>query len=298
MAIGFLFGIHRILYLIVIGSSTIAIAGNILVLFHQAGPVGLRIGGFMTHVGFGVMLVGILVSSAFSQTDRLNLFANAEPQTVLGHEVKYKGLEGSLSEPGNSVLVEVESDRGAFEADPEYFDAGRTYGIMRRPYIKKYPLYDLYLSPQDQQYVGEGNRMILSKGESGKISDYNIRFIDFDMSSHVDSVGMSVGAILEVTTKDSTEQVTPYLAFAAGGKTLKPATLPEGGSVAVDNIAADAGMVSLEFAGVDGAELVDVLVLEVSRKPLINLVWVGLLLICIGTFISFVRRRRLQLNQG
>ncbi len=44
-------------------------------------------------------------------------------------------------------------------------------------------------------------------------------------------------------------------------------------------------------------EVMDLLILEVSKKPLINLVWLGVVMICVGTGISYVRRRRLQLTQ-
>jgi cytochrome c biogenesis factor len=41
-------------------------------------------------------------------------------------------------------------------------------------------------------------------------------------------------------------------------------------------------------------DVVDLLVLEVSKKPLINLVWLGVIMVCGGTFVSFVRRRKMQ----
>lgn len=62
----------------------------------------------------------------------------------------------------------------------------------------------------------------------------------------------------------------------------------------LSDIQADAGMVSLQFAGVPGMDVVDLLVLEVSTKPLINMVWLGLIMVCVGTFVSFIRRRKMQ----
>ncbi len=166
---------------------------------------------------------------------------------------------------------------------------------MRKPFIKKYLLYDLYLSPQSQQTVGDGDKMILAKGEQDSISDLGVKFLGFDMSSHDEGQGMSVGAILEVTRDSVTQKVTPYMSFTETGKKSVEAKLPDGdGSVILRDIQADAGMVSLQFAGVKGMDVVDLLVLEVSTKPLINLVWLGIIMICVGTLISFVRRRRLQ----
>lgn len=290
-----LFGVSQLLYLVLIFSAAFALFGNLFIIFMQPGRVGLRVGGFVTHMGFGVLLIGIVISSAFSQGEKINLHSGLAPLNSMGYSIAYKGMQGDISNKNNAVLLDVKKGNSEFEADPKLFLAGRNQGIMRKPFIKKYLLYDLYLSPQSQQTVGDGDKMILAKGQQDTISDLGIRFLGFDMGSHDEGQGMSCGAVLEVTRDSVTQQVTPYLSFTETGKKSVEAKLPDGdGSVILRDIQADAGMVSLQFAGVKGMDIVDLLVLEVSTKPLINLVWLGIIMICVGTFISFVRRRRLQ----
>lgn len=290
-----LMGVGQIVYLLMIFAAAFALFGNLFIIFIQRGKVGLRVGGFLTHIGFGVLMIGIVVSSAFSESEKINLHSGMGPMTSMGYQISYNGLEGDIGTRNNAVLLEVEKGDSRFEADPKFFIASENQGVMRKPYIRKFLLYDLYLSPQNQQTVGDGDKMILAKGEQDTVSNLGVKFIDFDMDQHFESGEMAVGAVLEVTHDSVTETVTPYLSFTERGKETMAAQLPGGeGSVLLRDIQADAGMVSLQFSGIKGMDVVDLLVLEVSKKPLINLVWLGIILICIGTLVSFARRRRMQ----
>ena len=294
VVVAWLGGVSQILYLLVVGAGSLALFGNLIVIYHQPDKIGLRLGGFLTHMGFGVMLIGIVVSSAFTSTERVNLTAGSEPSTALGYQISYQGLEGDIRTKDNGVKLEIADGNGTYQARPHYFDIGRNQGIMRRPFIKKYLWLDLYLSPQEQQYVGDGDKLVLGKGEASRISDYEVKFLEFDMNAHDGDEGMAVGAVLEVSHDSVTTTVTPVMSFSTTGKTFQSAELPQGGTVVLNDIAADRGMVALQFAGVPGVEVLDLFILEVSTKPLINLVWLGVGLICVGTFLSFMRRRRLQ----
>ncbi len=294
-----LLGVTQVMYLLMIFMSLFALFGNIWIVFLQPNPVGLRIGGFMTHMGFGVLMVGIVVSSAFAQTDKVNLYTNDQAVPSFGYNIKYKGMGGDLTNKDNPVWLEVQDGHESWKADPKMFIAQENQGLMRKPYIRKFLLYDLYLSPQEHRTMGDGDKVTLSKGEEKKIGEYGVRFKQFDLGDHADASTMQVGAVLEVTGNGKTETVVPRMAFSQTGRQYMEAKMPDGnGSIMLQDIQADAGMVSLKFSGVPGMDIVDLLVLEVSKKPLINLVWLGVVMICAGTFVSFVRRRKLQFAQA
>jgi cytochrome c-type biogenesis protein CcmF len=295
--VALLLGVTQVMYLLMIFFACFALFGNVAVMFPRPGKVGLRIGGFLTHMGFGIMMIGIVISSAFSRSEKINLYAGDEPTTSFEYKIAYKGMAGEPSTKDNAARIEVTEGDSKFEADPKLFVAKENQGIMRKPYIRKHLLFDLYLSPQEQQTVGEGDRLTLAKGESGKMGDYDIKFVSFDMGNHMGGGDMEVGAVLEVTRGDETDSLTPRMALTPAGKKYVKAAMPGGiGSVALENIQADNGTVMLQFFDLPGVDVKDLLVLEVSKKPLINLVWLGVTLICIGSFIAFIRRRRLQFN--
>ncbi len=293
--LAFVFDVTQIMYLLMIFTALFALFGNFFVVFLQPNRVGLRIGGFLTHMGFGVMMVGIVISSAFSQTDKVNLYSNQGPADSFQYKIAYKGMEGDITNKDNSVMLEVQDGHSQFKADPKMFIAQENQGLMRKPFIRKYFLYDLYLSPQEQRVMGEGDQMVLTKGEVKQVGEYDVKFTNFDMGNHSDPNTMEVGAVLEVTHAGKTETVIPRMAFTQSGKQFLSAQMPDGsGNIVLQDIQADAGTVSLKFSGVPGMDVVDLLVLEVSKKPLINLVWLGVIMVCGGTFVSFVRRRKMQ----
>lgn len=289
------FGVSNVMYLLMIFTAAFALFGNIAVIWYQPGRIGLRLGGFLTHMGFGIMMIGIIASSAFSETKTVNLYAGDQPTGAFDYQISYKGLSGDLTTKDNAARLEVNDNGSRFEADPKIFIAKENQGLMRKPYVRKQLLYDLYLSPQDQKIMGEGDKLILTKGEQGKIGEYGVKFTSFDMGSHGQSGDMQVGAVLEVTKGSETKEVIPRMAFTRGGKEFLQAEMPNGdGRVTLRDIQADAGRVSLAFSGVPGMDVIDLLVLEVSKKPLINMVWLGVVMICVGTYFSYLRRKRLQ----
>ncbi len=180
--VAIIFGVTQILYLLMIFFACFALFGNIAVVYQQPGNVGLRWGGFVTHMGFGIMMVGIVVSSAFSQIgEGQSLSPVRKPTPAFQYKIAYKGMAGDMNTKDNAAKLEVDDQGTIFEADPKLFIAKENQGLMRKPYIRKYLFYDLYLSPQEQQTVGEGNQLILGKGESGKMGDYGVKFANFDM---------------------------------------------------------------------------------------------------------------------
>jgi cytochrome c biogenesis factor len=89
--------------------------------------------------------------------------------------------------------------------------------------------------------------------------------------------------------------------MGSDGRQTKPAIIhpksayaPEV-SVTLNNLNADTKMVELVFSGLGEAEAVDhdhaeQLVVEFSQKPFMSILWVGTVLLLIGTLISFTQR--------
>jgi len=126
----------------------------------------------------------------------------------------------------------------------------------------------------------------LTKGEEKELGGYRIRFLDFDLSPHDVGQGGGVGAILEVRGEELQTQITPTIEFDPQGRRIsKPAELPDGGFVYLGQIRADAGQIQITLGSGE-----EILFLEVSRKPLINFVWLGVILISVGMLLAAQRR--------
>jgi len=104
---------------------------------------------------------------------------------------------------------------------------------------------------------------------------------------------MVVGAKLELSQDGEKQIIVPALIVGIEGeKEQKGAELPQGdGIVYLDEIDADTKMISLTILDTS-QDAGETLILEMSRKPLIGLVWVGTALMMIGLGITWWRRKK------
>jgi cytochrome c-type biogenesis protein CcmF len=141
----------------------------------------------------------------------------------------------------------------------------------------------------------------ISKGQTIPTGQFDLTFTGFTMGEHGEtgSGGVTVAANLQLSTGDTTIQVAPALSQESGpdGNSWlvdKPARVSIGGTeynISINHILADQGAVVLSIPQLASASHAEQLVLDVSRIPLINLVWIGAILIMLGTLLTFLRRR-------
>lgn len=295
LIIGLLFGVKNIEYLFFIGAASAGAGAQIIVLSKQIPNNLAGAGGYLTHFGFALMLIGILASSAFSSNYNL-VIPRSQAKSAYGFDIAYQGMSGSIADQNNKILLTLNRDGKIMEAHPEYFYTRRLDGIMKRPYIRKNLAYDLYFSPQEVQEIPGGHGLMLRKGQSQSVGDYTIKFVDFEIASHEGTAGMSVGAWLEVSNAGKTETVVPVLRSDASGTKMisDPINLftDSDYKIKLDKIFADQGTVSLSIPGLVEAGPKDKLILDVSKKPGINLLWLGTIIVFIGMFLSVRKRFR------
>ncbi|MEW5924519.1 MAG: cytochrome c biogenesis protein CcsA [Candidatus Zixiibacteriota bacterium] len=295
LIIALLFGVRNIEYLFFIAAAAAGAGAHIIVLSKQIPGNLAGAGGYLTHFGFAMMLMGILASSAFSSNYNLVL-PRSQAKSAYDIDVTYQGMSGSIADQKNEILLALSHDGKTTEARPQYFYTRRMDGIMKRPYIRKNLTYDLYFSPQEVQEIPGGHGLMLRKGQSQSVGDYTIKFVDFEVASHEGSAGMSVGAWLEVSSGGKTETVVPVLRSDASGTKMisDPINLFSNSDykIKLDKIFADQGTVSLSIPGLVEAGPRDKLILDVSKKPGINLLWLGTIIVFIGMFLSARKRFR------
>jgi cytochrome c-type biogenesis protein CcmF len=207
-------------------------------------------------------------------------------------------MQHDITHPHNELILTIEEGSSSHEARPELYYSPRTDGIMRKPYVRKSLLYDLYFSPEQIQETGHQHGLHLKKGEQRKIGNYTVTFWGYEMGQHDQSKGsLRVAAIVDIEDSDTLYTVRPAKEMISGEEGSSfvdfPASFgPEGEyTVTLDKILADQGEVVLDIPGLLDDMPEDRLIMDVSKKPLINLVWVGTTLVLIGGLIAFVRRR-------
>ena len=302
--LAFVFKVRSPIYLICIFVAFLAFVGNSFVLVKRS-KGGLKfIGGFLTHVGVGLLLVGIITSSGYNKSQKISLPRN-ETKEAFGYQFTYLGMDsssspasGGISEGKNDVLkIKVQKGNKHFMARPKYYFSEYNKGIMRTPHIKINPLYDLYLTPLEHSQ-GEDtveNLFQIRKGEALEERGYTIKFVGFDLASHAQEGQASVGAILEVEHNGEKATLTPTMGMGGieESQIKRMVHLPGGNDhLILEKIDADRKAIELNLVLAEEETSEDLLVLNVSKKPLINLFWLGTVLILLGLIIATYRRTK------
>jgi len=283
--VAFILKVKEIKLVLLLFTSLLAAFVNVEVLVSRLRESWVELGGYLAHFGLAIMLIGVLASSGYDSSERLAI-AEGRTESALGHELTFQKVR-ELSPKRAEVWIEVRNGVDSFIAKP-LFTMG-DQGLVRTPFIKKYLFSDFYISPEQisNNQEREGESLILTKGEEKELGGYRIRFLDFDLSPHDVGQGGGVGAILEVKSEKLQTQITPLIQFDPQGRRIsEPGELPdEGGLVFLEQIWADSGQILIRVASAE-----EVLILEVSRKPLINFVWLGVILISVGMLLATKRR--------
>jgi len=296
LMVSLLVGVRDPLYLMLFAVAPMAAATNLTA---AAGCLPHRwrtAAGHLTHLGFGIMVIGVLASSAFA-TSRQLILSTDEGGESYGVQLEYLGMENDIMHPRNELILTLDDGEGPREVRPELYYSRRLDGLMKRPHIERYWLSDLYLAPQQLQPAEEGGLQI-TKGETHELLGYRLTFLGFEMASHAGSAEeLRVKTIIEVQHEGVIDTLAPALVMATDQYgnpqyVSEPAYLDSAETmpINVQKILADQGAVILDIPGLDTGKP-ETLVLDITKKPMIILVWIGTTIVLLGCLVAFIRRR-------
>ncbi len=296
--LGFAFNITSVSMLIFLFSSGFGLASNVIAIVRKARINWINIGGPLSHFGTAILFIGIVVSGQLSTTQR-TLLVEGESKWIDGHEYIYTGF--TEVQGGKSFAeIEMKADGETYIARPAFYYSRYNQGVMREPHVFESLFADIYLSPlerreHDGAHAGAG--MQIKKGETKNYADLQVTFLSFEMGNHLAEGQFGVGAVLDIKRGDEVRKVTPVMVISDKGRNSIPA--PVGFSnpgeksfeVSLTAMNADAKMVELTFSGLEaGAKQKEQLLIEISHKPFMSILWAGTVLIMLGSIISFTRR--------
>jgi cytochrome c-type biogenesis protein CcmF len=288
-------GVVDMLHVLFVAAAALAIGSNLVRVAVQLSRQWRAAGGAVAHLGFAILMIGVLASSAYTSDDRLVL-PRGQAETALGVRLSYQGMRHDVMTARNELILGLDDGSGEREVRPRLYYAERLNGIMRNPYIDRTLLSDLYLAPQQVIEEELGSALTLRRGESRQVGDLTLTFDGFQAPQHGESGGpMRIDARVIVAGSDAVDTLWPGLEVIAdeAGNPLRqsrPAVLEKDSlTISLDRVLADDGAVVISVLGLEEGSP-ETLVLEISRKPLINLVWLGAILITLGGCLAYVRR--------
>jgi cytochrome c-type biogenesis protein CcmF len=182
---------------------------------------------------------------------------------------------------------------------------------MREPDIWMMLTKDFYVTPLSYEdgasattTSDQGKRVTLKKGESIDYKGNKISFDSFNfpadaMSAMMGGGSFTIGANLTVDAYGKTYKVEPKMSSTEGNRKFIASQL-EDIDLLIEMTNLDAsGSVNLVLKSLSGANdeqivatKTEVLSIEASIKPFINLIWSGVILMVIGFMIAVVKRTK------
>jgi cytochrome c-type biogenesis protein CcmF len=258
-ALGVFVGAHGVLYVTFLLVSLFAFFSNLLKTFDEARHHRFRVaGGYLAHVGLGLMLAGIIISSAYDRSEKITLPLN-ESRQVMGYTLTFRGVEKPTPTAHEAMLVEVQDRHGDhYIARPHLFRNPKSNQLVANPDVSMHLTHDIYVSPIefDPGRAPEiGETVDLGTGETGKVGPFTITFDGFDMSGgHTQGGPVSIGALLTVHHGAEVQKVTPFITSTDAGFSSDPVPLTgvTGASIAISGVNASQRRVRLSIGGIGG----------------------------------------------
>lgn len=266
------------------------------------------VGGAVSHIGVGLLFLGFITTAMYDRQQTIQL-VQGEPVEALGYTLTYTGYSPAGHERW-FFNVTAERNGRTINLAPVMYQSDFNNSLIRNPDIVNRLTFDFYLAPLglDTKEVDgvAGSTHTLNRGTAKMFEDYSVTFVGFDMDSERHVMGsdeMVIGVMLDVVHNGETERVTPRVISGSEGMDSRAAMTsdsqlqfnvlsirpdqenPNRSSVNVEIIK---GGTTLTASGPSGTQ--DVLIVEASIQPFINLVWLGTIITIIGLIITIVRR--------
>ncbi|SOE20374.1 cytochrome c-type biogenesis protein CcmF [Spirosomataceae bacterium TFI 002] len=346
-------------YIILLTASIFGLVCNLSILTDLFKGKFKVAGGVIAHVGVGLMLLGIMFSSAYERTISINMtgnqiFSDSEKESrenvllwlnrplkmgdftldyrgefvdvrgVPGYiEKKYvkpiigsgfKGLALAPITDNNDTLVN-RFDTLAYEAENTYyqvaysdskgnefnlyprFQVNESMGNVASPDIKQFWNRDIYshvtyvTREQDKEWSAPMDYNVALR-DTFFLNDYVAILDDVVGVNEIDGMELKEGdaaavAILRLLERDGEKIMKPTFVIKEGQVWSKPVVSNELGVKAqLSRIDPVSGLFTFSISRSER----EYIVLKVIEKPLINLLWLGIILLIIGITVSAVRR--------
>ncbi len=316
--------------LLMFAAGTFAALTNVLLLLPRLKRRESRrtVGGFVAHMGAGLVLMGVACLVAFSRNDQVNLIKD-RPVETLGYKLTYLGTTSNIYDRDNALRIRVERGGRTWEANPHLYIAPlggqnmlfgnppaifpniynvRSLGDLM-PWNNPYPWGDLYIAHQKGPLSTDENSpnagWVAEAMNEKTFGDYTFKFwgLDFDdktremmKSGGMDAVNkldeVRVRALVDVIYKGEKTSVAPEIVMTKTGMSTVPVKIPgtQNGVLTLDEPRFPQAA-QLSTTGLpDPSELLRI---DISTKPMVGLVWLGTLLYTLGGLVAW-RRRALE----
>jgi cytochrome c-type biogenesis protein CcmF len=302
----FFLGFREPITLLVVVLLAFAAYANLGAIWRRVRTSRVTIGGFLTHFGLAVGIIGLILSNAYEGKQRV-IVIQGQDTMAFGYRWRYLGMTGDAQQFGdprfdkhNRVRIEVARHGEKFIAEPRfYLDRRRMQNnSVVWPWIRRWWDHDLYVSFFAPPQVDASPLTArLHEGEKAQVGDYTLRFLQLRGEGAMGREGFRAIARVRLHKAGWKQpvEVEPFRVVTQNGVIPVPITLPDGAVLVMGDMDVGQRLVEFQLLMVPGKSetwLRWVVPLEVYYKPFTILVWLGPPLALLGGLLAMVRRAR------
>jgi cytochrome c-type biogenesis protein CcmF len=271
------------------------------------------LGGYIAHIGIALFMLGVVATGGFSESKQIELI-KGEPKEVFGREITFTGWAPFDNGKKYHFNLDIKDGNDIETIKPVMFIAEFNNSLMREPDILSSFTRDFYVSPvsYDEGKAGAHDHAnsasaTLTKGQGFMYENTSITFTKFNfppdaMQAMQEGMEFKIGAQLLIKHNEKEYSVEPKMITKEGNRTFESVEVKEANLlIEMKNLDAG-GTVNLVFSKLDAAGEKEtetnfegkreILTIDASIKPFINLVWLGVILVTAGFVISTIRRSK------
>lgn len=306
-------GVQEFKYMLLSLTAFFALFANLDFIITKIAKSPKSLGAYVSHFGVAILILGAIVSGAYSVSQTVML-EKGETKEVLGYNMTFTGrnqIETHLFDREKYEFhIKIEKNGSESVVSPILYwsDYNNREAVFLEPGIDEKLFKDIYVSPVSIESESQMESFQIAVGETLNFpgdENINVTLIGFDRSKVVadaNATEVMIGSIVEFILPDESKQTdTLYAWLRLENALTNPIPIDIEGlpwAMGLNNMMMNEERTDIAYAELiykpsneEWPEYKEFFTFEASIKPLINLVWVGTILLVGGFFMSMPKYR-------
>jgi len=299
-------GVYNFMMILLIFSSAFALIVNAEIAFKIVKGNLKNLGGYISHIGIALFILGIVGSGAYSDEVNVDLVKN-KPSQAFGYEMTFTGYTPIENNTKYAFNVSMKKGDNTYTVSPVMYMSDYNNSLMREPAILNLFSKDIYLAPlgydegTNSDTDPHSEVVKLQKGVTTEYQGSKISFDKFNISSETMAdmqagKDFQMGAILTLEANGKKEEFE-LLRKSVSGEVIFTEHTSENAGIKIQLTNLTAEMIEVSIAPINDTHdhsmdkpTEEVLTVTAAIKPYISLVWIGVIVMVLGFFVAVARR--------
>ena len=307
-------GLHDIRFILLTFAAFFALFVNAQIGYRIVRGNPRFVGAYISHFGISLLFLGIVATAHYSEKTTVDI-TDGQSVSALGYKFTFLGKEQvELDKPDREKYqynIQVTRGDENFILHPIIFwsDYNKRSSAIINPGIRNLVVKDVYIAPQGLNQDGGTPEFELTKGAEAHdtLSGFTVKFLDYDVNSQMlarmqQGENVKIGAKALVTNPSGrSDTMEVYFSPRSMNSNEMPhAAIPESHATFylvrpepnMQNPDESKAVLAVDDPDHPAPPARDVITLDVSIKPFINLVWGGVIIMVLGFLFSIIRRKK------